>query len=90
MNGNEAAKILSIREVGDRLGQISPSSVYKMVTKECLPNPVQLPIQRSGWPSREIQLIVDAVAIDLSESEIKEIVRGIQERREAANKGHAK
>jgi predicted DNA-binding transcriptional regulator AlpA len=66
-------KILSVREVGDRLGQISPASVLKMMSMKCLPRPVQLPIQRAGWPSAEIQLIVDALAIDLDEGDLKKI-----------------
>ena len=66
-------KILSVREVGDGLGQISPASVLKMMSMKCLPRPVQLPIQRTGWPSAEIQLIVDALAIDLDEGDLKKI-----------------
>jgi predicted DNA-binding transcriptional regulator AlpA len=44
-----------------------------MMSMKCLPRPVQLPIQRTGWPSAEIQLIVDALAIDLDEGDLKKI-----------------
>tara|TARA_R110000737_G_scaffold52334_2_gene73716 strand:- start:1078 stop:1347 length:270 start_codon:yes stop_codon:yes gene_type:complete len=74
-------RLLSIRQVGELLGEISASSVYRMKANGCLPAPIQLPIQRSCWPASEIQLIVEGIADQVGEDQIKEIVAGIHDRR---------
>ena len=74
-------RLLSIRQVGELLGEISASSVYRMKANGCLPAPIQLPIQRSCWPASEIQLIVEGIADQVGEDQIKEIVAGIHDLR---------
>jgi prophage regulatory protein len=77
-------KILRYRELLARLGLRSAASLYEHADSGVLTRPIKIGPKAAGWPEHEIDVILEARAIGATNDEIREIVKGLHAKRDAA------
>ncbi len=60
---------------------LSRSSIYNQISENLLPSPISLGSRAVGWPSNEIDLVLDARLKAKSDEEIKALIREIHTKR---------
>jgi prophage regulatory protein len=72
--------IQRLKKVKLQLG-ISRSTCYLHINQGLLPKPISIGSRAVGWPSHEIDAILNARISGCSDSEIKELVNQLQNQR---------
>lgn len=73
-------RFLRVRDVSQKMG-LSRASIYKLVQRGLFPRPVKVFAKVSVWPDTEVDQIMSAMCRQASSSEIRDLVRRLEEQR---------
>lgn len=73
--------ILRMPAVKAETGHRSHASIYTAIRAGLFTKPVQIGQRAVGWPSDEVQAIIDARTAEKSEAEIRELVERLHAQR---------